>query len=97
MFAADGLLVKRPNGEQLLPFYFAYEDLLDDWEKLPDWIRSQEPKVAVKDFTAVMCLSEGIGRDLVAALADGQEAPPSKKGAAGTAIIPPRREIGQTC
>jgi len=35
MFSTPGLTMKRPNGELVTPYYFAYEDLIDDWNKLP--------------------------------------------------------------
>ena len=34
MFSAKGLAIKRSNGEVVTPFYFAYEDLREDWSKL---------------------------------------------------------------
>ena len=34
MFFVDGLIIKRPNGELVTPYYFAYEDLLDDWSRV---------------------------------------------------------------
>ena len=34
MFSAKGLAIKRANGEVVTPFYFAYEDLREDWGKL---------------------------------------------------------------
>eukprot|EP00595_Chromulina_sp_UTEXLB2642_P001147 CAMPEP_0196762148 /NCGR_PEP_ID=MMETSP1095-20130614/1518_1 /TAXON_ID=96789 ORGANISM="Chromulina nebulosa, Strain UTEXLB2642" /NCGR_SAMPLE_ID=MMETSP1095 /ASSEMBLY_ACC=CAM_ASM_000446 /LENGTH=316 /DNA_ID=CAMNT_0042112543 /DNA_START=385 /DNA_END=1335 /DNA_ORIENTATION=- len=72
MFTAKGMAVKRPNGEIVTPYYFAYEDLLDDWEKIVDNNSNNEdssakkaavpskPQVLVKDFVEVMCLSQGI-------------------------------------
>jgi hypothetical protein len=32
MFTAKGMAVTRGNGEKVSPYYFAYEDLLEDWE-----------------------------------------------------------------
>ena len=34
MFSAKGLAIRRANGEVVTPFYFAYEDLREDWGKL---------------------------------------------------------------
>ena len=54
-FMAKGMLVERPTGEEMVPHYFAYEDLLRDWKELG--IRG-EPEVSVLDLADVMCLSE---------------------------------------
>ena len=34
MFTARGLAVRRANGEIVTPYYFAYEDLKEDWNKM---------------------------------------------------------------
>lgn len=34
MFSVDGLVVRRANGEVVKPYYFALEDLEEDWQKL---------------------------------------------------------------
>ena len=104
MFTAKGLAIQRPSGELLTPYYFAYEDLQDDWAKI---VResSQESasagasarggknaatlpaKVVVKDFTEVMCLSQGITSESALtkadlALASAAEAEGGKKATA---------------
>ena len=65
MFTAKGLVLERSSGELITPYYFAYEDLREDWirmtkesagkSKLPE-----SPSVIVKEFADVMCLSEGM-------------------------------------
>jgi hypothetical protein len=35
MFVAEGLVMKR-SGEAFVPYYFSYEDLVEDWQKLPE-------------------------------------------------------------
>lgn len=67
MFAARGLVVRRGNGEIVTPYYFAYEDLKQDWESLLAKGVSvpTEPPVEVCDFTEVMCLSKGITEESV--------------------------------
>jgi hypothetical protein len=42
MFSAKGLAIKRANGEVVTPFYFAYEDLRDDWVKLVEQSEAME-------------------------------------------------------
>ena len=68
MFAARGLVVKRGNGEVVTPYYFAYEDLKQDWDSLSakgiEGLPSAPP-VEVCDFAEVMCLSRGITRESV--------------------------------
>ncbi len=61
MFAAEGVAVKRKSGEVITPYYFSYEDLLNDWEKLRESSPKlpASPKVVVKDFTDVMVLADG--------------------------------------
>eukprot|EP01039_Chlorochromonas_danica_P002941 gene2941-3209_t len=63
MFSAEGFAIKRGNGEIVTPYYFAYEDLLEDWSKLAqnqDSAKPAQPKVVVRDFADVMCLSAGL-------------------------------------
>lgn len=66
VFSAQRLVVKRSNGEHVIPYYFAYEDLVDDWKYLNEEIGPKNkafpkrPKVQVNDFANVMCLAEGI-------------------------------------
>lgn len=71
MFSAQGMAMKRSGtGEVLTPYYFAYEDLLEDWERMAasssSTVAPSEPKVQVKDFTDVMCLCQGITQDSIA-------------------------------
>ena len=42
MFSAKGLAIKRANGEVVTPFYFAYEDLREDWGKLVEQSEAME-------------------------------------------------------
>jgi hypothetical protein len=42
MFSAKGLAIKRSNGEVVTPFYFAYEDLREDWGKLVEQAEAAE-------------------------------------------------------
>jgi len=68
MFTAKGLAIQRSSGELVTPYYFAYEDLIDDWSKLASESKSSSssppapatPKVIVKDVTEVLCLAQGI-------------------------------------
>ena len=87
MFSAKGLGFRRANNELIVPYYFAYEDLLEDWKKL-EQTKLTEPQVVVKDFTEVMCLSSG----LVSSTGEGKDNRGANKKNAG--IVPPRREIG---
>ncbi len=68
MFAAKGLVIRRASGEAVTPYYFAYEDLREDWAKLLSKGANMpsSPPVEVCDFVEVMCLSKGITMDSVA-------------------------------
>ena len=65
MFSAKGLAIKRSNGEVVTPFYFAYEDLREDWGKLIEQAEAAEEEEgatrAVKKLAAkpkvTTCLS----------------------------------------
>lgn len=110
MFSAKGLLMKRPNGEVVTPYYFAYEDLLDDWEKMTsdgkDAAASQSatPRVVVHDFTEVMCLAKGITMASIKEYAGTNDRLSAIKSsvvdtegvAENAGIVPPRREIGKS-
>ena len=78
VFTAKGMVMKRPNGEVVTPYYFAYEDLLEDWEELmkekstekasavsdaTTKSTSNAPKVIVKDLTEILTLSKGMTFD----------------------------------
>lgn len=65
MFAAKGLIIRRASGETVTPYYFAYEDLREDWSKLlaKGANMPTTPPVEVCDFVEVMCLSKGITMD----------------------------------
>jgi hypothetical protein len=72
MFTAKGMTLKRSTGEVITPYYFAYEDLREDWIKMATEAKKDglgavpdTPTVVVKDFTDVMCLSEGITNSMV--------------------------------
>ena len=65
MFTAKGLVLKRSSGELISPYYFAYEDLREDWIKMTNENAGkskipESPAVIVEDFADVMCLSEGM-------------------------------------
>lgn len=68
MFAAKGLVIRRASGETVTPYYFAYEDLKEDWAKLLSKGANMpsSPPVEVCDFVEVMCLSKGITMDSIA-------------------------------
>eukprot|EP01036_Dinobryon_divergens_P031501 gene31501-40909_t len=101
MFTAPGMAIKRENGEVVTPYYFALEDLKEDWSRMALASTSaaiaKDPKVVVTDFTDVMQLAEGISAyDLFpekvpktrnALIGD------AKKVASNPGIVPPRREI----
>jgi len=100
MFTAKGMGIKRANGEMVTPYYFAYEDLLEDWQKVID--QSDEsseklpskPTIVVRDFVEVMCLSQGLNTESLAL--DPSLVPISEEGVdvlKSPAVIPPRREI----
>ena len=106
MFSTKGLLVERSTGELLTPYYFAYEDLLDDWANLAKDNKEgvkmpSSPKVIVKDFTEVMCLSQGITVESVGSkeeIANRKKDQTEEKAKAQriletVGIVPPRREI----
>lgn len=61
MFTARGLGLER-NGETITPYYFALEDLKEDWAELAAQAGGPQdaPQVLMKDFTEVMCLAQGI-------------------------------------
>ena len=67
MFGCQGLAVRRGNGETITPYYFAYEDLKQDWDSLlaKGVNVPTQPPVEVCDFTEVMCLSRGITKESV--------------------------------
>ena len=52
----------------MTPYYFAYEDLKEDWAKLLSKGANMpsSPPVEVCDFVEVMCLSKGITMDSIA-------------------------------
>ena len=86
MFTAKGLAIQRSSGELVTPYYFAYEDLLDDWSKLSSAAASSSisppppaaPKVIVKDVTEVLCLAQGITAESIGA--KSEESGGKKKG-----------------
>ncbi|KAJ1428290.1 hypothetical protein B484DRAFT_449925 [Ochromonadaceae sp. CCMP2298] len=74
MFSAQGLAVRRGGGrgEVVTPFYFALEDLLQDWAAMREGGEGKEgvslsvpaePSVQVRDFSEVMLLAKGINAD----------------------------------
>ncbi len=65
MFSAKGLLLEKKNGELITPFYFAYEDLLDDWNRVMSAVKPSNPDIKVTDFTDVMCLAQGINSESI--------------------------------
>ena len=74
MFSAPGLVIKRSSGELVTPYYFALEDLQDDWQKMSQQASSsasstaipvQPPQVRVHDMKDVLCLAQGITPDAV--------------------------------
>ena len=76
MFSAKGLLLEKKNGELITPFYFAYEDLLDDWNRVTSAgseSKPSNPDVKVTDFTDVMCLSQGITSESVTTSVKGSK------------------------
>jgi hypothetical protein len=85
------------------PYYFAYEDLLEDWQKVVDQADEtseklpSKPSIVVKDFVEVMCLSQGLNAESLAMdpslvnVSDGEGVNVLKQ----PAVIPPRREIGK--
>lgn len=56
MFTAPGMVIRRESGEVVTPYYFAYEDLKEDWVRIArsatSGTVSKEPKVE-----ALSCLS----------------------------------------
>jgi len=104
MFSAKGLLLEKKSGELITPFYFAYEDLLDDWSKVASGgAKPANPDVQVTDFTDVMCLSQGISKESVVASAKasktGKEDVKEKRIKSiqtNPAIIPPKVITGHT-
>lgn len=94
VFHAKGMAVLEGSGKVISPYYFAYEDLVDDWQeletrpgtgaKVKDGPQAEiarprgEPRVEVLDLGDVMC----------AARTDD-------KSASTVGIVPPRREIEQ--
>ena len=108
MFTAKGLAIKRASGEVVTPFYFAFEDLKEDWAKMrasaPANSVAAEPKVTVVDFTQVMCASAGMTGSSLRAMDSTSSKAGSAAEEAGVAavfdktsavpgIVPPRREI----
>jgi len=123
MFTAKGLAIQRSSGELLTPYYFAYEDLQDDWARVVRESQTEavaggvgkgvkagasvlpaRPKVVVKDFTEVMCLSRGITSESVLTKAQlaassqskeslSEEETRARKTLQTVGVVPPRREI----
>lgn len=106
MFTAPGMLIKRENGEVVTPYYFAYEDLKEDWNRMArastSTAVSKEPKVQVADFTEVMQLAQGISvpslfpekeKALAARVLKNPQLAEAKKASLNPGIVPPRREI----
>jgi hypothetical protein len=48
MFTAKGLALRRANGEVVTPYYFALEDLKEDWEQLVEDSVTEEEEAAAK-------------------------------------------------
>ena len=48
MFTAKGLALRRANGEVVTPYYFALEDLKEDWEQLVEESVSEEEEQAAR-------------------------------------------------
>lgn len=98
MFVAEGLTVKRGHtGEVFVPYYFAYEDLLDDWARVSETEGKKALKVAVRDFRDVMCLSDGISTLTLAnpTLNSKNDLEDVDKLLHSPAIIAPRKELGK--
>lgn len=103
MFTAKGLGIKRATGEVVVPYYFAYEDLKEDWNKMQEAApegsaASKEPKVVVKDWTEVMVASAGMSKESLKQYSvekDGARVPEASSNLADApiGIVPPRREI----
>lgn len=108
MFCAEGMVLKRSGGEIFIPYYFCYEDLLDDWSKLKDSLQksSMGPKVIVKDFREIMLLSQGISKQMLNGVNPNyishHNSVDSKlsltrdqveRALTSSAVMPPRREI----
>ncbi len=55
----------------IVPYYFAMEDLQDDWKRLATTMAKKErafpsePTIRVNDFTEVMCLTGGISKQFL--------------------------------
>ena len=47
MFHAKGMSIQRGNGEIVVPYYFALEDLREDWDLMVEEARSQEEEAAM--------------------------------------------------
>ena len=84
VFCAEGLLVTRASGQTFFPFYFALEDLAEDWTRLTQSttdtkLSSSKPVVSFnlrkKSFrlTLCRCFDQVVVKDLkdVLCLADG--------------------------
>jgi len=90
MFSAEGLMIRRANGEVVSPYYFALEDLNEDWEKTMGANRPKEPNVMVTDFAEVLTLSNGMSRELAGAALPASKLIDALK---NVGVVPPRREI----
>jgi len=115
MFTAKGLAIQRSTGELMTPYYFAYEDLQEDWANIVKenqeaaseaggakaTVLPTSPKVVVKDFTEVMCLSRGITTESLNPKADvsksdsdlTEEQVRTRITLESVGVVPPRREI----
>lgn len=105
MFCAEGMVLKRSSGEVFVPYYFCYEDLLDDWNKLNESLQktSVGPKVVVKDFREVMLISQGISKQILNDASGSNQKNADSKASltrdqiervlTSSAVMPPRREI----
>jgi hypothetical protein len=96
--------IRRATGEVITPYYFAYEDLKEDWSKMqaaaPEGaaIAKAEPKVIVKDWTEVIVASAGMTKESLKQYAVEKDAPRVSEdrsilAEAPIGIVPPRREI----
>lgn len=61
MFTAKGLALRRANGEIVTPYYFALEDLKEDWEQLVEDSVSEEEEQAARAAEGASAAGAGAG------------------------------------
>jgi hypothetical protein len=87
VFTAPGMAMIKSSGKVISPYYFAYEDLLDDWQELQQGRAEGEPAATRAPSGSPQVEVVDLSEVLVAANSDGGATSMT------VGIVPPRREI----